>query len=935
MVVVIEPLRDVGEVVLAVTLIEDVGDAAVHTFAVAGGIAPYSYTFIESQGLSVNAASGVLSYAGGAKPMVYVVTVSADDAAAAIAPITLLLTVEVSAVLSAALSDGAKDGVDSFVNLATEVGKITPSGGIGAYTFSLVSGNSHGYFTINSSLGVISVISAPESEDGNSYNLVWTLNDGDDRSPEVTGTVSVQFTKSPSAENALRYAVAGQAYNAIISVLVAGGVPDDTTGYTFALSPASGYGLASTTGFTIVLNANATYTDAGVYYVTVSIYDSQTPPQSGTFVLEVRVVSVLTFAPDSATSAIEGIEEVIDLTPYAKGGNIGNAAAGSELSFMVAPATDGFKVGNDNMLTVAAAVGAGNYTIAIVVKETNPAHQGQGEITIGVAGALSASGLDTAIVQVELSTEVGVITPSGGIGAYTFALVSGNGSGYFTINSSLGLISVNNASESEDGNSYILVWTLNDGDDRSPEVTGTVSVQFTKSPIAKNALRYVVVNDPYSETINIPVVGGVPDSTTGYTFALSPASGYSIGSTSGNTIVLEAANATYIDAGANYVTVSIHDSQTPPQSGTFVLEVRVVPVLAFSDTTDPLAIFQTESASLLSLVSGGNTDYNEATNKRTFQIVEGNDDGHFSIDSNGVLEVGISAPTVLVTLTVEVAETVPSQNATADVEVSVKFKASNVNLPGKPHQYTVDPADAPVTLVLPAAVGGFGIYTYSLGSNPPSYVRLSLNTLFVDAGLPSSGQAEFDVNVIDNDSTFPSGVSNADTAKVVLTFAKQLAKVIIGTGGKVEVDGTEYTTEGQEIEFDSTSSEMVVVKVLEGAAYITYPHSDPDRVWGISLSHDSFSPANIGFIDAYYLGPTEQGVAEFINVSYDIDLAGPTYPLLWAVSLADESVLRGQQTFIFAHYEFTNVWGPQPKGTYYVCPYIPFFRNYQCGPEMN
>ena len=97
-VLVIEPLSDISEAVLAVTLIEDVGEAAAYTFAVAGGIAPYSYMFATLQGLSVNVTSGVLSYsAGGAEPRVYVVTVSADDDAAASAPITLLLTVEVSA----------------------------------------------------------------------------------------------------------------------------------------------------------------------------------------------------------------------------------------------------------------------------------------------------------------------------------------------------------------------------------------------------------------------------------------------------------------------------------------------------------------------------------------------------------------------------------------------------------------------------------------------------------------------------------------------------------------------------------------------------------------------------------------------------------------------------------------------------------------------
>ena len=381
--VVIEPLRDVGEVVLAVTLIEDVGEAAAYTFAVAGGIAPYSYTFIVSQGLSVNAASGVLSYlADGAVPGVYVVAVSVDDTAAAIAPIELLLTVEVSAALAAALSDGAKDGVNSFVNLATEVGKITPSGGIGAYTFSLVSDNDSGYFTINSSLGVISVNNVPESEDGKSYILVWTLNDGDQRSPEVTGMVSVQFTKGPIAENALRYAVAGVVYNDTINIPVVGGVPSDT-GYTFKLvnNPPAGYALAATAGFTITLNAVAVDTTTD-HFVTVEIQDSQNPPQSGgTFVLEVHVVPKLTFS--DTTLAISQTESA-SLLSLVNGGNT-MYAEDNERTFVVISDSDGFTADDAGNLAVGGATELlGLNTVTVQVMDTVPSQAATATLVIDV-----------------------------------------------------------------------------------------------------------------------------------------------------------------------------------------------------------------------------------------------------------------------------------------------------------------------------------------------------------------------------------------------------------------------------------------------------------------------------------------------------------------------------------------------------------------------
>ena len=377
---------------------------------------------------------------------------------------------------------------------------------------------------------------------------------------------------------------------------------------------------------------------------------------------------------------------------------------------------------------------------------------------------------------------------SKGVGAYNLELTS-NPNNYFAVvqddsDSSIFRISVGSVGEEEAEMTHVIAWRLNDEFDGVD--SGNITVRFTKAPSADNAVRYAIVDAPYTETIRIPVVGGVPDTTTGdYTFALTPATGYSA-NTSGSTIVLDATGATYTDAGVYYVTVSIYDSQTPPQSGTFVLEVRVVPVLTIAAPASALEIFQTESASLLSLVSGGNTDYSEAT-EQTFQIVGGDDGGNFSIGNDGVLVVGKSAPTVLLTLKVEVAETVPSQNATADVEVSVKFKASNVSLIIEIPE-SIDPdVNIPLTVTMSAA-GGYGEYTYSL-ENEPSYISLNANVLVV--GSPGDDTAaSFNVKVEDNSQTFPAGVSNTDNVQINVAFMRPQASGNVITD-QVEVTGTD------------------------------------------------------------------------------------------------------------------------------------------------
>ena len=185
-VLVIAPLRDISEAVLAVTLIEDVGEVAAYTFAVAGGIAPYSYTFVESQSLSVNVGSGVLSYsAGGAAPGVYVVTVSADDAAAVIAPIELLLTVEVSAALSANVSERVTVGVG--VRGVLDDVEFVASGGVGERSFTLL--DDLGHFAIDSDGGDFRITAAFAG--ATLVSVVWQLDDTDARTPAIEGTLAV------------------------------------------------------------------------------------------------------------------------------------------------------------------------------------------------------------------------------------------------------------------------------------------------------------------------------------------------------------------------------------------------------------------------------------------------------------------------------------------------------------------------------------------------------------------------------------------------------------------------------------------------------------------------------------------------------------------------------------------------------------------------
>ena len=229
LVLVIEPLRDIGEAVLAVTLIENVDEAAAYTFTLSGGIAPYSYTFAEAQGLAVNVASGVLSYsADGAALGVYVVTVSADDTAAASAPITLLLTVEVSAALSVNVPERITVGVG--VRGVLDDVEFVASGGVGERSFTLL--DDLGHFAIDSDGGDFRITAALTSV--TVVSVVWQLDDTDARTPAIEGTLAVTVMSGVSFSSSKKrvYVTVGIRGNVILEAVAFGG----EGAYTYSLT---------------------------------------------------------------------------------------------------------------------------------------------------------------------------------------------------------------------------------------------------------------------------------------------------------------------------------------------------------------------------------------------------------------------------------------------------------------------------------------------------------------------------------------------------------------------------------------------------------------------------------------------------------------------------------------------------------------------------
>ena len=413
-VLVIEPLSDISEAVLAVTLIEDVGEAAAYTFAVAGGIAPYSYTFVESQSLSVNAGSGVLSYsAGGAAPGVYVVTVSADDAAAVIAPIELLLTVEMSAALSANVSERVTVGV-AVTGVLGDV-EFVASGGVGERSFTLL--DDLGHFAIDSDGGDFRITAALAS--AMVVSVVWQLDDTDMRTPAIEGTLAVAVmlgvSFNPSEKRV--YVTVGIRGNVILEAVAFGGEGAYTysqLGSHVAFTVLSEVGVGSAVSVSMLSDL----AEVGEITLTIEVRDGSTPQLLATLLVIVESFERLSVGLPSDFVGQTYTGETGVLGTVEVSGGSGDYDYSWTLPLPVGFADAGGILSVDDEATV------GVYTVTVVVSDKTLAEKGwaaaTAEVTVSVGASLSLLEIEDrlALVQGEEGEELLTVQVSGGDGAY-------------------------------------------------------------------------------------------------------------------------------------------------------------------------------------------------------------------------------------------------------------------------------------------------------------------------------------------------------------------------------------------------------------------------------------------------------------------------------------------------------------------------------------
>ena len=252
---------------------------SLHTFDAIDQAATYTYTIVSGDGegyFTVGAASGLLSVSGEATVGLYTLSVEISDSENFRA--TARATVEVRSLLSLA------EALSLTATVGQGVHTFAAQGGIGAYTYTLLSGNDMGYFVIGESSG--NLLLKTEADAG-LYTLTVQVSDSRGSQAQalavVRGLVFLSWSGLPplpaiarlSVELILHAAVVHGAVGAITYALVAG----NDTGY-FAFDADSGV---------LSLPVNEARL-AGDYTLLLAMSDSAVPPHQATAAVVVRLV---------------------------------------------------------------------------------------------------------------------------------------------------------------------------------------------------------------------------------------------------------------------------------------------------------------------------------------------------------------------------------------------------------------------------------------------------------------------------------------------------------------------------------------------------------------------------------------------------------------------------------------------------------------------
>ena len=397
-------------------LYADVGNAvSLHTFTARGGAGTKTYTIVagDEDYFTLDSASGVLSLRASATVGVYTLSVKVMDEADEEA--TALAVVEVVLPLSLARAT-------LYGYAGVTIYQFTASGGTGAKIYLLYPDNAD-FFVIDAESGILSVLANATPGIYNIYPRVVDARSGYGTYAEVIVEIvpHLSLPRTPPLFGSAGVAMSLHTFTA------SGGVGAKT--YTVTANPEDYFTLGTDSG---ILSLRATAM-VGIY--TLSIQATDELNNMAEALATVEVLSLYLANPPTLYAVVG---EKVNLHTFTASGGMG-----AKTYTIIAGNTDGYFTldSASGILSLSATAALlGFYTLSVeVIDEVN---QATASVIVEVVSPLSVADAPPLSTYPAIAMSLHTFTVSGGGGAKTFAIISGNEAGYFIVDAASGIFSV-------------------------------------------------------------------------------------------------------------------------------------------------------------------------------------------------------------------------------------------------------------------------------------------------------------------------------------------------------------------------------------------------------------------------------------------------------------------------------------------------------------
>ena len=567
----------------------------------------------------------------------------------------------------------------------------------------IIGGNDDGIFTIDPNTGIISVTDGNELDHEGTQIYVLTISVSDNVEPERTTTADITITVTDGNENdpivaSATYEVEENSPDGTIVGTVS--ATDADQGQTLTYSIISGndsgaFEIDSASGeITVADSSQLDRETVAQFLLTVQATDNGSPTRSGTGEITINVSNVNEFDPitsDQTISIDENLEDdtviaVISATDPDAVSNLTYAIT-SGGGFSIDSQTGEIKVDDSSALDMESTQ---QVVLEVTVTDNeSPVRSATATVTINLndVNEFDPSMGDESFTVPEDAPpgfEIGEVSASDQDFTHTFvySIVGGNDSGFFTIDSATGMISVATAplpTADSDAEFVLDVRVSDSGNpDRTDDAQVTISVGPGNTPPVASDETFTLEENSGDGT----VVGSVTatDADAGQTLSYQLSSGggaFEIDSESGEITVADSTQLDFETTTQFTLNIVVTDSGNPAKSDDAIITINLTDVNEFEPTISnaTFALLEnTPSGTVVGTINAVDQDRGQSV---TYSISS----GPFTINSvSGVVTVSDGAQLdfeagSIVTATVTATDNGSStKSATATITVNLQDK---------------------------------------------------------------------------------------------------------------------------------------------------------------------------------------------------------------------------------------------------------------------